>query len=135
MKQWMCIIWMVLIAWQMGYQGIVYAYYSLQKEQITKVHCENKNKPTLKCDGKCYLKIMLAASEDPSTSSAKDAPIVPKEIPLKPLVALLQPITNFSAPSFRSSSLEWCAPINRDNQSLYKRLLVFDLLDPPQQAV
>lgn len=34
----------------------VYANYELHKDYIAKVLCVNKNKPSLNCNGKCFLK-------------------------------------------------------------------------------
>ncbi len=35
------------------------AWYKLNRDYITSRHCENKDKPQLKCNGKCYLKKQL----------------------------------------------------------------------------
>lgn len=39
------------------------AYYELNKKEITKLLCENKNKPELNCLGKCYVKKSLKKLE------------------------------------------------------------------------
>lgn len=38
-------------------------------------YCENKDRPKLHCDGKCYLKKKVAAAETPSDQGA---PVLPK---------------------------------------------------------
>ena len=38
--------------------------YNLNKEYIASVLCENRNKPELACNGKCYLNKKLAQSQD-----------------------------------------------------------------------
>ena len=43
--------------------GIV-AWYQINKDYIAKNLCENKDKPQLKCCGKCYLKKKLNAVDD-----------------------------------------------------------------------
>ena len=43
--------------------GII-AHYQLNKEYITRVLCENRDKPDLHCDGKCYLAKRLKAQQD-----------------------------------------------------------------------
>ena len=43
--------------------GIV-AHYQLNKEYIARVLCENRNRPELHCDGKCYLARRLKAQQD-----------------------------------------------------------------------
>ncbi|MFD2934254.1 hypothetical protein [Spirosoma flavum] len=43
--------------------GII-AHYQLNKEYIARVLCENRNRPELHCDGKCYLARRLQAQQD-----------------------------------------------------------------------
>ena len=43
--------------------GII-AHYQINKEYIARVLCENRDKPQLHCDGKCYLAKRLRASQD-----------------------------------------------------------------------
>jgi hypothetical protein len=43
--------------------GII-AHYQLNKEYIARVLCENRDKPDLHCDGKCYLAKRLKAQQD-----------------------------------------------------------------------
>lgn len=132
MRQWICITWMILVGLQTGYQGMVYAYYTLQKEQITKDFCENKDRPALRCDGKCHLKTMLAASEDPESSPKGSS--IPKEIHLQPLVGLLQPLTNLRTAVFFPSIPIWEVTNNDAYIDFYNHLAAFELLDPPQQS-
>ncbi|MCK8495096.1 MULTISPECIES: hypothetical protein [Spirosoma] len=40
------------------------AYYHLNKDYIARVLCENRSKPELHCDGKCYLAKRLKAQQD-----------------------------------------------------------------------
>ncbi|WP_317039183.1 hypothetical protein [Siphonobacter aquaeclarae] len=40
------------------------AYYQLNRDYIAKVLCENRDKPQLHCDGKCYLAKKLKAQQD-----------------------------------------------------------------------
>ncbi|MDB5240423.1 MAG: hypothetical protein JWP57_1048 [Spirosoma sp.] len=40
------------------------AYYQLNKDYIVRVLCENRNKPQLHCDGKCYLAKRLKAQQN-----------------------------------------------------------------------
>ncbi|MEZ4809574.1 MAG: hypothetical protein R2819_04375 [Allomuricauda sp.] len=42
----------------------MYVYYSLDREGFIERLCENKDKPQLKCNGKCMLAKMLAAQTD-----------------------------------------------------------------------
>jgi len=54
---------------------LVYTNYLLNKEQITLKYCENKSKPSLKCNGKCHLKKQIKEQEkkeDQSKSNVKN---------------------------------------------------------------
>lgn len=42
----------------------MYVYYSIDREDFIERLCENKDKPELKCDGKCMLAKMLQAQTD-----------------------------------------------------------------------
>ncbi len=42
----------------------VIAYYHTNKDYIARVLCENRDKPQLHCDGKCFLAKRLKASQD-----------------------------------------------------------------------
>ncbi len=42
----------------------VLVYYQANKAYIAKVLCVNKNRPSLHCDGKCYLAQKLKAAEE-----------------------------------------------------------------------
>jgi len=42
----------------------IYICYHLNKDFISSTFCENKNKPELQCDGKCYMKKQLKATEE-----------------------------------------------------------------------
>lgn len=39
------------------------AYFNLNREYIARVLCENRNRPELHCDGKCYLAKKLQAQQ------------------------------------------------------------------------
>ena len=56
----------------------------IYKEQIIKEHCENKEKPQLKCDGKCHLKkeIVKKEKENPNINNNNK---IPKPQPKKQL--------------------------------------------------
>ena len=53
---------------------LIYAYYMLDQEGFIEQLCENKDKPELKCDGKCYLSQMLKASSE--AEEEKSIPVV-----------------------------------------------------------
>jgi hypothetical protein len=49
---------------------IIWANYELNKAQITKDYCVNKDKPMMHCCGKCKLKKQLAEDEQKQKSPA-----------------------------------------------------------------
>ena len=71
MRVLMSILLMLLLGWQcLAKVGIV-AWYELNKEYVAKYLCENKNKPELKCCGKCYLQKKLNKVTDVQSTSPK----------------------------------------------------------------
>jgi len=42
----------------------IFAEYIMDIEQFTELYCENKEKPELKCNGKCHLADQLADSQE-----------------------------------------------------------------------
>lgn len=53
---------------------LVYAYYLLDQEGFIEQLCENRDKPELQCDGKCYLSQMLKAGSE--AEEDKTIPVV-----------------------------------------------------------
>jgi hypothetical protein len=49
--------------------GII-TWFKINQKQLTALFCVNKNKPELKCDGKCYLKNSLRNSEESETTKS-----------------------------------------------------------------
>jgi hypothetical protein len=47
---------------------VVCLNYEINKEYITLTYCENKDKPKLKCNGKCHLRKQLKAQEKQENS-------------------------------------------------------------------
>lgn len=56
------------------------AYYHANKDYIARVLCENRDKPQLNCDGKCYLAKQLKAQQDKqdkeTTERVQNTPIL-----------------------------------------------------------
>ena len=48
------------------------AYYQVNKDYIARVLCENRDKPQLHCDGKCYLAKKLKAQQDKQDKETTD---------------------------------------------------------------
>ncbi|PWH85778.1 hypothetical protein DIT68_06705 [Brumimicrobium oceani] len=46
----------------------IFAEYIMDIEQFTELYCENKDKPELKCNGKCHLSDQLADNQEEKES-------------------------------------------------------------------
>ena len=69
-----CTIWLFLFAvLTANFSGLfVYAGFQLNQKYITTTLCENRDKPWLHCDGKCYLmKKVLEAEKNENNKTAK----------------------------------------------------------------
>ncbi|PHR99867.1 MAG: hypothetical protein COA80_03235 [Leeuwenhoekiella sp.] len=64
--------------------GFPYLEYALDYEYISTVLCENKDKPKLECNGKCYLMKALAEASEKENSQKKKSST--STIELLPLV-------------------------------------------------
>jgi len=61
-----------IVAWLMflfmigttSMNGLIYTHYELNKANIIELFCINKDKPRLKCDGKCHLKTTLQKASE-----------------------------------------------------------------------
>lgn len=62
-KQLVSYICIVLVLFQTVHQAFIVTNYLVEKERIAKELCENKDKPMLHCNGKCYLAKQLKKSE------------------------------------------------------------------------
>ena len=51
----------------------IYAGYQLNKNYITAKLCENRNRPWLHCNGKCYLMKKLKQAEEKQNASEREA--------------------------------------------------------------
>lgn len=54
----------------MGYT-LIQVHFYLDREQITALHCVNKDKPELQCEGKCELSKRLSNSKDQQENQAE----------------------------------------------------------------
>ncbi|MCE7065048.1 hypothetical protein [Dyadobacter sp. CY326] len=57
-------IWLVITILPTFSQWGTIAYYHINKDYITRVLCENRDKPQLHCDGHCFLAKKLRAQEE-----------------------------------------------------------------------
>ncbi|MBL7797657.1 MAG: hypothetical protein JNJ90_14260 [Saprospiraceae bacterium] len=83
-----------LIAGQAFYNAGVVVYWLANRAAIATTLCENRDKPELECDGKCYLKKKIA--EAPDNPPANDGTEFP---PLRKAVEVA--VTPEAAPALR----------------------------------
>jgi hypothetical protein len=57
-------IWLIVTVLPTFSQWGTIAYYQINKEYITRVLCENRDKPQLHCDGHCFLAKKLKDQEE-----------------------------------------------------------------------
>lgn len=54
---------LMLLCFQLLHKTAYQLYFVLNQAAITKLHCENKSRPEIKCDGKCHLRKYLEQEE------------------------------------------------------------------------
>lgn len=69
----------ILIMFSLSFQTMVkvaiVGWYELNKDYIAKNLCENRDKPKMKCCGKCYLRKQLKKAEDGNEANGKQGPV------------------------------------------------------------
>ncbi len=103
--------------------SFTYVYYYLDPEGFTEMLCENKDKPELECNGKCYLKKIVNKEQQENK-----APL--SEIEYKDLLLIVQDRKEiiFNAVTMVKNYFDTYA-------NSYKYLLVSKLFHPPQNAI
>jgi len=71
MNKLFCIIIIVAMLLQVSRKTIVTIQWSINQDYIAKNLCINKNKPALKCDGKCHLRKELKKTEETNENNGK----------------------------------------------------------------
>ncbi len=64
MKTFKVIILLLLLTSKLVYSFFWQVYFYINQREITRLECENKDKPLMKCNGKCYLAKQLQKAED-----------------------------------------------------------------------
>jgi hypothetical protein len=67
-KKYAAIIMLMCISYQYMIKLGIMAWYEINKEYVAATYCENKDKPEMKCCGKCYLNKQLAKADGSSDS-------------------------------------------------------------------
>ncbi len=70
---------LLLMSAQFLYKTGFIVYFAAYKAQIVEKYCENKDKPKMKCDGKCHLKkhVNSELKQEQQSSDSKDFPCIP----------------------------------------------------------
>jgi hypothetical protein len=106
---------------------VTFVNFKWNQEYIATTHCVNKQRPTLKCDGKCYLRKQIKKQQ-----KSEESPLVCKKGQFvdsflkqesKPLS-----FTSFEVPI---KVVELASVLFFEHSELHDRLLVAKLLRPP----
>jgi hypothetical protein len=81
-------------------KGYLFVEYTLNQAEITRKFCENKAKPKLQCNGKCYLAKQLAKQEKEEKSTSETSKF---KLEVVELTAPMQETEQFSYPIISSS--------------------------------
>lgn len=68
MRQLISILLLFLLTWQTVFQYGFICYWKINQKYIAQTQCENKDKPQMHCDGKCYLAKQLKKTEEKEAS-------------------------------------------------------------------
>lgn len=93
-KQFVTTILIILLAFQSFYPLAIYTYYYANKTYIATVLCENRYKPQLHCDGKCFLAKKLKKAEEEGN---KD----------KAAVTTVEAFVYIATPAFREADIHY----------------------------
>lgn len=93
--------------------------YALNKGFIASALCINQDRPEMKCDGKCYLKLQLEEQEDKSPTPAEST--VQQE--LQPFVA---------SPQIRVAEKDQRTPTRTANSDLHPFAISQEIFHPPR---
>jgi hypothetical protein len=104
-------------------------YFKIEQQQITKEKCENKLKPMLHCNGKCYLAKQLKRIEQKENEhSQKTNPYCQKIDPWQnQIIEPIQPIHTFSDEVATSLNFHYSYSIHESDP--------FSIFHPPSLTV
>lgn len=113
MKAFFSIVLFTAFLIQLGLRPIVVLNWKINQDRITEKYCENKNRPQMECDGKCYLakqlrKLDVEEQQERSKNQLPEQQLKSVEIP-------------FLAPKF---------PIESVGTSVFNSPLAIRFLDP-----
>lgn len=103
--------------------SLPYLDYNLNYQYIKNFLCENKEKPELKCNGKCYLAKALKANQDKGENHQK---LVPKNYCADEITTedLFIPLKTYTSACFGAVYLEHLEMISQENSTPPPQTLV-----------
>ena len=67
-KKLIAVIFLFIFSMQIFYAAVVNCWFYANRSYVTQKYCVNKDRPTLKCNGKCYLNKQLKKAEEKGDS-------------------------------------------------------------------
>ena len=101
------------------------AYFKLNREYIAKVLCENRKRPELHCDGKCYLAKKLKQQQEKQDKETS------QKVQNTPVIQLFTPQSYFY--DFEPAAREFSEPVLFFHQLLFYSAPIGQLLRPPRR--
>ncbi len=101
--------------------ALTYTYYYLDQSDFIQQFCVNKDKPELKCNGKCHLK--KVTKENNSTENPSSKKIIVKE-----LLFFLENLSQFELSIVKNN---WSS-VQIEYSNLYKYLHQYQFYHPPK---
>ncbi|WP_090157327.1 hypothetical protein [Dyadobacter soli] len=101
------------------------AYFKLNREYIAKVLCENRKRPELHCDGKCYLAKKLKQQQEKQDKETSD------QVHNTPVIQLF--ISQSYIYNFEPETVVFREPVRFFHQLLFYAAPVGKLLRPPRR--
>lgn len=123
MKRAFAILSLLAIIFANLYQLTLIGIYTIEKDYFTKVFCINKDKPELKCNGKCHLKKNLFKAENKQSNNTKST------IEIQILSPVFWEQTTITLPKLNTYKTYYFTKV----LSL-KDTYLFSSLDPPQYS-
>lgn len=123
MKKVLAILLLFCISYQYVAKVGVIAWYEVNKDYVAQELCENKDKPQLECNGKCYLKKQLN-KVDNETPTDKEAPAKKHKNELPEYLSISDDF--YLAPTFQPNNTQ-----TDHYRDLYHYTLITSVFHPP----
>lgn len=122
-KKTIALILSVLIAVQPIYAASVTAWFFVNQKRIADKYCENKDKPMLHCNGKCYLVKQLKMEQEQKSQPIPEGITYSKDAPAASF--------HYFPSSIKPAAVTVSAKITVQNSNAYSYLLIRDIFHPP----